>query len=651
MHYCSEFYSDDCPGMRSGELGLCHPPKIEQPVNKINNEMENTNNNKVLEAALRYCMFGYSVIPIGRDKKPLIEWKRYQTERAAPEQITAWFKQFPNAGIGIVTGAISGIVVVDVEDGGRTDDLPKTVISKTGGGGFHYYYRHPGIPVENGVRIGNKDDKRDIRGDGGYVVAPPSLHASGKNYEWVVPPDNTPFAEFPSQLLKQENPLIPFSKSGHDWGRKLNGVAEGERNDVAAEIAGKLLAHIPASEWENLAWPLLCAWNDKNNPPLPEMELRSVFGSIAQRQAQNNSNNTESRGTIPTIVSWKEFGKYEFPWANQWRVKGLIPISARCVIGAPSGEGKSWLAMAMAKSVAAGMPYLGNPAFATTQCKVLYIENETAKYDFQRRGKRLNFQESEENLFTLFEDFPPLKDKKNADALHTFAVQNEIGLIIIDTFRSVAGGIMEEKAEEIRRIFDNFKPFVESGITIVILDHCRKPHPNEGGFIPKKEQLLGSQDKFSAPEAVIMLRTKPVNKSADGSAASIYIYPLKNKGGVEAKPFQVDIVHVDNVDGGGTTTLAYAAEIEAKVLQAAVTEDTIQDYLAGQTERRAMADIIEALRGKAGKTSIEEKLRELREAKKVGFTKEGSKYLYWSLGEDGFDGDNVPPLFEAKQTS
>jgi hypothetical protein len=358
-----------------------------------------------------------------------------------------------------------------------------------------------------------------------------------------------------------------------------------------------------------------------------------------------------SVAVLPTIYSWKDFSNHKFPWANQWRVKGLIPISARCVIAAPSGEGKSWLAMEMARCVAAGTPYLGNPAFATTQCKVLYIENETAKYDFQRRGKRLNFREIEENIFTLLDDFPTLRDKKNAEALHAFAVQNEIGLIVIDTFRSVAGGIMEEKAEEIRRIFDNLKPFMESGITVVILDHTRKPHLNEGGMIPKKEQLLGSQDKFSAPEAVIMLRTKPVSKTESGSTANIFIHPLKNKGGVEAKPFQVDIVHVDDPDGGGTTTLTYVDEIDAKVLQAAVTEDAINDYLAGQTERRATAEIVEALKGRAGKSSIETKLKELREAKKVGFTKDGSKYLYWLLGEEDASGDELPSLFEDKPTS
>ena len=103
------------------------------------NNTNQTGNNNILDAALRYRMFGFSVIPVGRDKKPRIEWKRYQTERATAEQIKKWWEQYPDANVGIVTGKEFGIVVVDVEKGGRIDDLPPTVKSKTGGGGFHYY--------------------------------------------------------------------------------------------------------------------------------------------------------------------------------------------------------------------------------------------------------------------------------------------------------------------------------------------------------------------------------------------------------------------------------------------------------------------------------------------------------------------------------
>jgi hypothetical protein len=601
-------------------------------------------NNPILEEALRYRRRGWSVIPVGSDKKPLIKWERFQTELAGEEEIRSWFLLFPNANIGIVTGSISGIVVVDVEKGGRTDDLPPTVISKSGGGGFHYYYKHPGVPVKNGVRIGKKEDLRDIRGDSGYIVAPPSRHKSGNSYEWIVPPEDTLLTDFPQWLIKQERTSDVSPKDGErNWQEKVNGVSEGERNSTAAAISGKLLMHLPEKDWEGYVWPLLRGWNNGNNPPLPDMELRSVFDSIAQRQAQKGGGNG-LQIVLPKILSWREFGKHEFPWANQWRIKGLIPVSARCIIAAPSGEGKSWLAMAMAMSVAAGTPYLGNPEFVTTQCKVLYIENETAKSDFQRRGKRLGFHEVEDNLFAPLDDWPPLNNKKTAEDLYELVKAQGIGLVIIDTFRSVSGGIKEEKAEEIRGIFDNFKPFIEIGITVVILDHCRKPHPNEGGFIPKKEQLLGSQDKFAAVEAVIMLRTKIMNRTEGGETANVYTYPMKNKSGATVRPFQIDIVHVDDPDGGGTTVLTYAGKIEESALQAAVAQDAIMDYLAAQTEPRTSSQIIETLRDKAGKSVIEMTLKKLREDKKVEFKKQGRPYVYWLAKEDAGGGELFPSL-------
>ena len=141
--------------------------------------MDTIHQNTILDSALRYAELGLSVIPVSRDKKPLITWQRYQKERATREQILAWWKQFPDANVAIVTGEISGIVVIDVEKGGSIDDLPFTARCRTGG--WYYYCAHPKTPVKNGVRV---KELTDIRADGGYIVAPPSLHASGQRYEW-----------------------------------------------------------------------------------------------------------------------------------------------------------------------------------------------------------------------------------------------------------------------------------------------------------------------------------------------------------------------------------------------------------------------------------------------------------------------------------
>jgi hypothetical protein len=112
--------------------------------------------------------------------------------------IERWWKERPTANIGIATGARSGVWVLDVDlhdaDGEETlrqlqeihGRVPGTLAANTGGGGRHLFFRYdPSAPV--GCNTG-KDKNRpgiDVRGDGGYVIAPPSVHASGKQYEWV----------------------------------------------------------------------------------------------------------------------------------------------------------------------------------------------------------------------------------------------------------------------------------------------------------------------------------------------------------------------------------------------------------------------------------------------------------------------------------
>ena len=108
--------------------------------------------------------------------------------------VTRWWETWPNANIAIATGTESGLVVLDVDVGVGgdaslctfTDEhgrLPDTPTVLTGGGGLHYYFAHPGEIVRNSA--GKLGAGLDIRGDGGYVVAPPSVHRSGSLYEWA----------------------------------------------------------------------------------------------------------------------------------------------------------------------------------------------------------------------------------------------------------------------------------------------------------------------------------------------------------------------------------------------------------------------------------------------------------------------------------
>ncbi len=145
-------------------------------------------NNILLDTALQYREFSYSVIPVGKDKKPLIQWQRYQKEQASEEQIKRWWKQWPDANIAIITGDSSGIAVIDIdtEEGKLAiqEYIPDSLVmpvANTPSGGQHLYFKCPDEKLSNNTRavIGC-----DLRANGGYVVAPPSINGTGKAYAW-----------------------------------------------------------------------------------------------------------------------------------------------------------------------------------------------------------------------------------------------------------------------------------------------------------------------------------------------------------------------------------------------------------------------------------------------------------------------------------
>ncbi len=142
-----------------------------------------------LERARFLVGLGLSVIPIRPGSKVAsIKWEPYQERHPTDAELVAWFDGKPNAPMAIVTGAISGLVVVDADSpealAWAEEHLPPTPIRVRTGKGLHLYYRHPGTKVRNRARIRTGQGKLalDVRGDGGYVLAPGSPHPEGGHY-------------------------------------------------------------------------------------------------------------------------------------------------------------------------------------------------------------------------------------------------------------------------------------------------------------------------------------------------------------------------------------------------------------------------------------------------------------------------------------
>ena len=235
--------------------------------------------NSVLTQANEYIDQGWSILPVKpSEKRPyMTNWLQYQHTKATKDMANSWFTSLTGAGVGMVTGRISNVVVLDVESyckipiGELLRRYPTQMVSRTGTGGYHLFYLYPNGVSKIANRVGIFEGA-DIRADGGFIVLPPTRHPNGKLYEWV---KKGPLGVFPKALLDiQSQPKA----QGDGWiTEALRGVSEGGRNDACARLAGYFF-HKGLNA--DIVEALLTEWNERNDPPLPMREIRVTIKSI-----------------------------------------------------------------------------------------------------------------------------------------------------------------------------------------------------------------------------------------------------------------------------------------------------------------------------------------------------------------------------------
>jgi hypothetical protein len=172
-----------------------------------------------LEAALAYLSLGWSVIPapVGA-KRSLVRWKGWQTTQPDAHLWRVWAQQWPRCNLAVITGRLSGVVVVDVDPrhGGLDSlarlerehgELPETATVLTPSGGRHLYYTHPGVGRIANVQNSTAAPGIDLRADGGLALLPPSRRADGRAYEWWVGPGQV--VPLPGWLVASLRPPAP----------------------------------------------------------------------------------------------------------------------------------------------------------------------------------------------------------------------------------------------------------------------------------------------------------------------------------------------------------------------------------------------------------------------------------------------------------
>jgi putative DNA primase/helicase len=257
-------------------------------------------------ASADYRERGLAPIPLkDRSKAPKLPKGHPFLGRKATEEEFARFDFRHN--IGVVTGKVSGIIVLDDDDDGKTLHehgwhTPATPTVKTKRG-HQYYYRCPegGFPTFDVV-----PGTLEVRADGAYVVAPPSVHPSGDRYEWVISPDDAELADPPAWLIEQARVR----------GRKMHAedvgevITNGSRNKTLFSIAGTLRRR--GLDEASIAAALLGINAAKCETPLPEDEVRKIAASATRYEPAHStatapapSPNGNGAGGAPTAASYR----------------------------------------------------------------------------------------------------------------------------------------------------------------------------------------------------------------------------------------------------------------------------------------------------------------------------------------------------------
>jgi KaiC/GvpD/RAD55 family RecA-like ATPase len=363
---------------------------------------------KCLKAALEYAERGWPVVPIHWPEGDKCSCGKADCQSPAKHPTTlhglkdattdkkiikAWWQKWPKANVAILTGKVSGIMVLDIDprNGGdasvkkleRLGNLPITPTAFTGGGGLHYILQHPG----NGTRIGNKSklggfEGIDFKADGGYILAAPSKHISGGKYSWKYPHIGTKIVPPPQWLQRIIDAEVSHpinrvkSPTNNPWAEMWRGVPDGERNNTAAKLAGRLVGR---GLQEEEVIEILELWNTQNKPTLPDYVIKTTVQSITRKEQQ--------KPTTVGVMPAEFLINAEIERPPEIITKGVFMEGSGMILTGESGIGKSLLTLEFAIKISKGLSLWGYDVVKPR--KIIFIQKENPEYTVQTRLKRI----------------------------------------------------------------------------------------------------------------------------------------------------------------------------------------------------------------------------------------------------------------------
>ena len=414
--------------------------------------------NELEQAALDYAQIGWSVFPLHpRTKVPATPhgFKDATTDEA---QIREWWGENPDYNVGIATG--NGLVVLDADSSDAIEslmDLPATKTVRTSRG-KHFYYESSGAFKKSNSRLW---DKVDVQGIGACVVAPPSIHPDGTRYEWE--DEDTPVAPLPRERLEGGN-ASPTTETDDDNAK----VYDGERNDWLKTTAGNLVRRcVDAGFSEAETQALLRAQNEEHCIP-------ALARSVVDRMAANfySSQLNQVAASELRLFSRDEIDNLPQP---EFLIEDILVKNSVAILFGEPGGAKTFVAVALAVSVAAGSPWYGRKA---CRAPVVYVcaEGYAGLQSRIKANEMYNGLQKSANLHVIYSAIQLQKPTAVAALISLLKKQNvRPGLVIIDTLSRCTVGVDENAAKEMSMVVAGLERIKrEFEATVLVVHHSTK---------------------------------------------------------------------------------------------------------------------------------------------------------------------------------
>lgn len=363
-------------------------------------------------------------------------------------------------------------------------ELPRTPTAATGGGGEHYFFKADPRVTKNLTKIQGKEI--DVRCKGGMVVVAPSLHVSGRRYEWIVSPEDCDLAvapewviEFVTSSTKKSVSLSEFTVQDNDL-RTAPGAAEGSRNDQLCRLVGSHLAmHGQTPDLLQLA----VDWGKRCNPAMKESTVERTVGNLVAKQLANHQSDS-TLAAIPSsshreleVRSFRDIEAKPVAWL--WR--GRFALGKITLLTGEAGVGKSMLTCDMAARISRGIAFPDGAA--CMRGDVFFIGSEDGAEDTVR--PRLDAAGADVDRIRLIsgpkpkgQNFPlPIDLSMHMEKLdNLLSMYPESKLLVIDPIMDYLGSnTNSDKATDVRAVLSPLRTLAEHhNVCVVIMNHLNK---------------------------------------------------------------------------------------------------------------------------------------------------------------------------------